>query len=197
MRRGIVGSSCLAGLLACAVAAAGQTSSQAPTEAPVQGGASQKAPSAQRSTASARTSTAQLVTIVGCVQLAPKPTAGNGSHELILADAVLSDQNPHPAATTGENAPPDQSAQSARPPQTGAHGAATRSYVLTGTESKHLAQDIGHRVVVIGRVEGGALPSADANDGSNQTAAGTTGNNGTPMPRVTVVSVQPRSGSCP
>lgn len=193
MRRGIVGSSCLAALLACAVAAAGQTSSQAPTQAPVQGGASQKAPDAQRSTASARTSTAQDVTVVGCVQLAPKPTAGNGSQELILADAVLSDQNPHPAATTGENAPPDRSAQStAGASETGAKGAAARSYVLTGTESKQLAQYIGHRVEVIGRVKGGALPSADSHSGANQRTEG----NETPIPRVTVVSVQPRSGSC-
>jgi hypothetical protein len=195
MRKGIVGSSCLAALLACAVAAAGQTSAQAPTQAPVQGGASQNAPNERRSTASARTSTAQDVTIVGCVQLAPNPTAGNGSHELILADAVLSDQNPHPAATTGQNGPPDQSAQSAAgAPATAPPGSAARSYVLTGTQSKQLAQYIGHRVVVIGRVKGGALP-ADSNAGSGQTATGTTGT-GTPMPRVTVVSVQPRSGSC-
>src|SRR5690348_13018811 len=173
MRTGIVGSSCFAVLLACAVGAAGQTSSQAPTQAPVPGSAaSQQPPNAQRSTASARTSTAQDVTIVGCVQLAPKPTAGNGTHELILANAVLSDQNPHPAATTGESVPPDQSA--ARAPETTGGASAARSYLLSGNESKQLAQYIGHRVEVIGRVEGGALPSQDASGGSNQ-ATGTSG----------------------
>lgn len=187
MSRGAVASSCAAVLLAFAVSAAAQTSSQAPTQAPVEGSGAQKAPNAQRSTASARTSTDQDVVVIGCVQLAPKAAAGSAGNRLILADAVLSDESPHPAATTGESEPP---ATSSQPSPGDVKTSQTRSYLLTGTESKQLAQYVGHRIAVTGRIEGGALPPSGSTGGADATATGTR------MPRVTVVSVKPQSGTC-
>src|SRR5689334_19394831 len=104
MRRRIIGSSCAAALLAFAVAATGQTSSQTPTQSPVQGN-SQTPPSAQRSTSSPRTSTDQEVTLVGCVMHGSSSTAttGAGPNDFVLSNATMAAEAAHPSATTGSS----------------------------------------------------------------------------------------------
>ena len=79
MRRRILGSTCVAAMLAVTGAAA-QGSSQAPTQAPTQGNPQQR-PTERSNPGTARSQTDQQVTLTGCV-------AREGASDFVLSSAM-------------------------------------------------------------------------------------------------------------
>ena len=218
MRRRIIGSSCAAALLAFAVAATGQTSSQTPTQSPVQSNTSQTTPTSQRSSTSPRTATEQNVTLTGCVMKVPgsSSSVAGANNTFMLSNATASNETAHPSANGSTASTSTAEAGATTPsPRTGSTTTGISgqgngmSYMLEGTQASNLSQYVGQRVEVVGHIEGGAVGTSGTATGAAGAPAATSGTNdphegpqtktgtsGTAMPRVTVSSVRPMTGSC-
>jgi len=185
MARALVGSSCAAVIVAIATLSAAQITPQAPTQAPLQTGSQRPNGEKPRPSGEGGASKAQL-TVTGCLtrELDRRAEAANrGEGELLLlADGVA------PAAPSSESERKD-GALPARPGNPdgdrprGTSGRGGVSYRLSGSLENELASHVGERVEVVGTVAIGD-PEKPASDTTSS------------VPRLTVLSFKPASGSC-
>lgn len=184
----ILGSTCVATLLAVAVTAA-QGSSQAPTQAPAQGN-SQQRPVERNDPGAARTQTDQQVTLVGCV-------ARDGATELILTSAMAAGASGNSSggvtASTSTGVTGTSGTAAGSPTATG--GTTTSRYRLSG--ERDLAEYVGQRVEVVGRMDRSA--KAGAANGPSTGSPARSDSNTAPtasLPKVTITSVRAVDGNC-
>jgi hypothetical protein len=217
MTRRILGSTCVAAMLAATVTAA-QGSSQAPTQAPAQGNPQQR-PADRNDPGTARSQTDQQVTLTGCV-------AREGATDVILTSAMTAgaSANTSGGVTGSTSTAVTGSSGSAAGSATGTSGTNSTRYRLSG--ERDLDQYIGQRVEVVGRIEpsantspgtaatggsgitaikppdsptvgGGAAPSPGAPTGTGGASAGATTRSSTAsLPKVTITSVRAVGGNC-
>src|SRR4051812_3089424 len=136
MTRRILGSTCVAAVLAATVTSA-QGSSQTPAAAPSPG--NQQRPAERTTTPQARTRTDQQITLTGCV-------AREGT-DIVLASATPSGNASSGAAGSTSTAPTGTSGSAAGAATVGTSGTAASRYRLSG--ERDLDQYIGQRVEVV------------------------------------------------
>jgi hypothetical protein len=203
----MVGSTCAAALLSMAVVAA-QTTSQQPTQSPIQG-SSQQTP-AQRGQSDAQPapplSTAananKEVTVTGCVMregtsdfvLSSASTTGGSA---TVSAGVSGSTSSGAVGTTGTTSSPDSTASATTSAKSG-------RYMLSG--GKDLASYVGQRVEIVGKVDtsavgtsGSTTPGVTARAGTSDhgASASASATDRTATPHLDVSSVKAVSGACP
>jgi hypothetical protein len=169
MTRRILGSTCVAAMLAVTVSAA-QGSSQAPVQAPTAGNPQQR-PAERANPTTPRTQSDQQVTLTGCV-------VRDGANDFVLASAMPSGASGNVSAgvpgSTSAGAVGTTGSSSGSSATT--TGTAAMRYRLSG--ERDLDQYLGQRVEIVGRTDGsasaGATSPATAGVGTRSTSPGPT-----------------------
>jgi len=192
MTRQILGSTCVAAVLAASVVAA-QGSSQAPTAAPTPG--NQQRPADRGTTPQSRTQTDQQVTLTGCVM--------REANDLILSSAMPSGNASSGVPGSTSTGPTGTSGSSTGAPAVGTTGTAASRYRLSG--ERDLDQYVGQRVEIVGRMDPDAVTGTTGRTpgtsglgtpglGSPGSGAGTPTGSGVGTPGSSGVGAPPTSG---
>ena len=208
----VVGSSCAAALVAVMAAAASAQiapRSPSPTQSPVQQGT--QSPAGERSRPlGERSVSQQQVTILGCVAnesdykdgQTRSPAAGareSSGDEFVLVNAVMApvatasassslggSSTPSATGTSGSSADGAAAAVPETPARRGESGAA---FSLTGDRESELSAHVGQRVEIVGTMDRDTLRRAESSDAAASGPAAA-------IPRVTILSFKPATGSC-
>jgi hypothetical protein len=207
MKRILAGGACVTLAMTCGLVAFAQTPSQTP-QSPTPTTQSPTPTTSQPGAQASQKSMEQQVTIAGCVQreedyrkannLGRGGAVGTGvgvGNEFVLI-------NVSPAGTTADASAPKSDAATGTAGTTGAAGASAKAqaYELTGSNEGQVAQYVGRRVEIVGKLKaaesGPAGPTGGATAGTPPSGVDVTSPD-LKLKEVEVTSVRESTGTCP
>lgn len=185
MARARVGSSCAAVIVAVTTLSAAQITPQVPGQPPSQTG-SQKPAGEQPSPEGERGASKSQLTVSGCLTREfdrKGDAASRGEGELLLLADGVGPARPSPESSRDDGPVPARPGNPDAERPRGTSGRSGVNYRLSGSLESELAAHVGERIEVVGTVAIGD-PEKPASDST------------TSVPRLTVLSFKPASGSC-